>query len=303
MGELRKPQFSKERRSFFSTPSLIRRTAFCGTFALLLWFAAITGIPPAHGASSLYLPLILKLHHDDVPSPPPLPTPPPDSQFDKVFVNPRVEGDVDQIQFGTPGKDKIEQYGGTGKTTQYAEGSADADWLLQVGGDLRTDQTTIAGSGDDKIYQYGGKGDTTQFIEVGAGNKTLIQVGGDGINIMQIEGGDGSATIEQYGGKVDNTMTLGGSTGDDIIKMYGGAATDTMDYTITGGSDKVTINAGQGDDTLTINKNLTNFTLFDNGGSVIFKSGDGGSAITVTNTEHIKVIGDDGTIIFQWDAL
>jgi len=201
MGELRKPQFSKKRRSFFSTPSLIRRTAFCGTFALLLWFVVINGIPPAHGASSLYLPLILKLIQDDVPSPPAVPTPPPNSQFDNTFIFPKAEGDVDQIQFGTWGKDKIEQYGGTGKTTQYAEGSADADWLLQVGGDLRTAQTAIAGSGDDKIYQYGGKGDNSQFIEVGAGNQTLIQVGGDGINIMQIQGGEGSATIEQYGGK------------------------------------------------------------------------------------------------------
>jgi hypothetical protein len=84
--------------------------------------------------------------------------------------------------------------------------------------------------------------------------------------------------------------------------MYGGPAKDTMDYTVTGGLDKVTIDASQGDDTLTINKNQKNFTLFDNNGNVIFKPGDGGSTITVTNTEHIKVIGDDGTIIFQWDA-
>lgn len=75
-----------------------------------------------------------------------------------------------------------------------------------------------------------------------------------------------------------------------------------MNYTVTGGSDKVTINAGQGDDTLTINKNQKNFTLFDSNDNVIFKSGDGGSIITTTNTEHIKVIGDDGTIIFKKDA-
>ena len=84
--------------------------------------------------------------------------------------------------------------------------------------------------------------------------------------------------------------------------MYGGASKDIMNYTVTGGSDKVTINAGQGDDTLTINKNQQNFTLVDNNGNVVFKSGDGGSTITITNTEHIKVIGDDGTIIFQWDV-
>ena len=157
--------------------------------------------------------------YDAPPSPPTVPTPPPDSQFDKTFIFPRADGDLDQFQIGTPGKDKIEQYGGTGNTTQYAEGSADNDWILQAGGDLRTDQTAIAGSGDDKIYQYGGNSDNAQFIEVGTGNKILIQVGGDGNNIMEIIGGDGSATIEQYGGKGDNTMTIEGSTGDDTIKM------------------------------------------------------------------------------------
>ena len=172
----------------------------------------------------------------DVPSPPAVPTPPPDSQFDKTFIFSRAEGDLDQTQFGTPGKDKIEQYGGTGKTTQYAEGSADADWLLQVGGDLRTDQTAFTGSGDDKVYQYGGKGDNTQYIQLGTGNQTITQVGGDGINIMQIQGGEGSATIEQYGGKGNNTMTLMGDTGDDTIKMYGGPFKDILNYTVTGGS-------------------------------------------------------------------
>ena len=144
-------------------------------------------------------------------APPIVPTPPPDEQFDNVFVNPAQEGDVEQIEFGTPGKDKIEQYGGTGNTTQYAEGSEGDDWILQVGGDKLSDQTAILGEGNDTVYQYGGKGD----------------------------------------------------------------------------------------DTLTINKKGQNFTLVDNNGKVIFKSGDGGSTITVTNIEHIKVIGDDGTIIFQ----
>ena len=136
----------------------------------------------------------------DAPSPPAVPTPPPNSQFDKMFIFPRAEGDLDQIEFGTPGKDKIEQYGGTGKTTRPQK-----DLPMQTGssGGRGFEMTRPpTGSGDDKIYQYGGKGDNAQYIEVGAGNQTLIQVGGDGINIMQIQGGVGSATIEQYGGKV-----------------------------------------------------------------------------------------------------
>lgn len=147
MGELRKPQFSKKQRSFFSTSSPISKTAFCGIFFLILGLDVITVIPSAHGTPSLYLPLIVKLSQDDVPSPPPLPTPPPDSQSDNTFIYPRADGDLEQIQFGTPGKDKIEQYGGTGKTTQYAEGGEGDDWILQVSGDKLSDQTAILGDG------------------------------------------------------------------------------------------------------------------------------------------------------------
>ena len=116
----------------------------------------------------------------DAPSPPPVPTSPPDSQFDNVFVNPSSTGDVDQIQFGTPGRIRLSSTGERGKRRSMPRVAADADWVLQVGGDLRTDQTAFAGSGDDKVYQYGGKGDNTQYIQVGTGNQTIIQVGGDG---------------------------------------------------------------------------------------------------------------------------
>ena len=70
----------------------------------------------------------------DPPAAPSIPVLPADSEFDNVIVNAAQEGDVEQIEFGTPGKDKIEQYGGTGTTTQYAEGAANDDWILQVGG-------------------------------------------------------------------------------------------------------------------------------------------------------------------------
>ena len=235
----------------------------------------------------------------DPPAAPAIPAPPPDSEFANVIVDPAQEGDVTQIQFGTPGKDKIEQYGGTGNTTQYAEGSEGDDWILQVGGDNLSDQTAILGDGNDTVYQYGGKGDNIQYAAGGTGNQTIIQVGGTGNNTMEAIGGLGSSTIEQYGGQGTNTMKVSGSSGDDTIKMYGGTGADTMTYDVTTGNDNVTLNAGQGDDTLTINKNQKNFTLVDNNGNVIFKSGDGGSTITVTNTEHITVIGDSVEIIFQ----
>jgi hypothetical protein len=253
--------------------------------------AALNGNTAAIQFSITYAP--------DPPAAPAIPAPPPDSEFDNVIVDPAQEGDVTQIQFGTPGKDKIEQYGGTGNTIQFAEGAANDDWLLQIGGQKNSDITARAGDGNDTVYQFGGQGDNTIYAEGGSGDKAFIQVGGEGNNRMTVQAGTGHATIEQYGGAGTNTMEVHGSTGDDSVKMYGGAATDTMTYTVTAGTDNVTINAGQGDDTLTINKNQQNFTLVDNNGNVIFKSGDGGSEITVSNVEHIKVIGDDGTTIFQ----
>ena len=64
---------------------------------------------------------------------------------------------------------------------------------------------------------------------------------------------------------------------------------------MTAGNDTVTINGGSGYDTLTINKNRQNFTLKDYAGNVLFTTGSGGSTITVSNVEHITVIGDDGS--------
>jgi Ca2+-binding RTX toxin-like protein len=237
----------------------------------------------------------------DASSPPTVPVPPPDSQFDNVFVDLAQQGDVDQIQFGTPGKDRIEEYGGTGNSTQYAEGSEGDDWILQVGGDKLSDQTAILGDGNDTVYQYGGKGDNIQYAEAGSGNDTIIQVGGAGNNTMEALGGIGSSTIEQYGGQGTNTMKVAGGTSDDTIKMHGGNKADALTYDVTTGNDKVTIDAGQGDDSLTINKKGQSFTLVDNIGSVICQAGIGGTTITVVNVEHITVIGDDGlTPICQW---
>jgi Ca2+-binding RTX toxin-like protein len=90
-------------------------------------------------------------------------------------------------------------------------------------------------------------------------------------------------------------------TGNDTIAMYGGKVNDTMTYNVTGGSDNVTINGAQGDDNLTINKMGQKITLVDNNGKVIFKSGDGGSTITITNIEHIKVIGDNGERLYTYN--
>jgi hypothetical protein len=235
------------------------------------------------------------------PSPPSVPTPPRDTGFDTVQMFQGGSGDVEQIAFGTPGKDKIVMYGGTGNATQYAEGSEGNDWILQVGGAGNSDQTALTGDGDNAIYQYGGQGDGTQYAEGGSGEDIFIQVGSQGGNAMEIHGGVGSAKIEQYGGPVGNNMKITGGVGEDSILMAGGAGNDIMTYTISFGADLTRIYGAEGDDSLTINKNQKSFTLYDGEtGQVLFTIGTGGSTITVYEVEHITVLGDDGSsIIYQ----
>jgi len=111
----------------------------------------------------------------------------------------------------------------------------------------------------------------------------------------------GTNTIEQYGGLGNNVMDTTGGRSDDVIVMYGGPNNDTMVYDVTGGADMVTINGGAGVDTLTINKNQQNFTLKDIDGNALFSTGAGGTTITISNIQHVTVIGDDSsTIIYQW---
>jgi hypothetical protein len=94
------------------------------------------------------------------PDPPPAPTPPPDSDFDYVKVDDaRGQSGVDlQIDFGTTGKDRIIQYGGTEEIAQYIGGDAGNDWLLQVGGSQTSTMSLDGGTGTDALYQYGGQG-------------------------------------------------------------------------------------------------------------------------------------------------
>jgi hypothetical protein len=95
-------------------------------------------------------------------------------------------------------------------------------------------------------------------------------------------------------------MKITGGVGEDSILMAGGAGNDIMTYTISSGADLTRIYGAEGDDSLTINKNQKSFTLHDGDtGQVLFTSGAGGSTITVYGVEHIRVIGDDGSIIYE----
>ena len=181
MGDLRKPQCSKERRSFFPRPSPISRMAFCWTFILLLWFVVITSIPQAHGASSLYLPLIMK---------PPV--------CDPAMT---LTTGNDQILFGTPGDDHICEYGFGGNVTQYGEGSEGNDTIYQdCRGAGSCDQTAILGDGNDIVWQYGSEGNDTQYAAGGTGDQSFYQFGGSGDDVMELHGGLGASILKQIGG-------------------------------------------------------------------------------------------------------
>lgn len=237
------------------------------------------------------------LHYTDGPNPPRPPRLflPPDSQFDNVRIVRGTRDDEEQTALGTPGKDKLLLYGGKGNVTQYAEGNAGDDWILEKGARLESDQTAMCGDGNDQVYQFGGNGNSTQFIGgVGSGRKSLIQVGGKGNGVMYTEGGVGENSIELFGGLGENMMQVTGGEGEDRIAMYGGPDDDRMTYNVTSGGDTVTINGGLGVDILTINKNHKNFSLEDIGGRVLFSTGPGGTTITVSNIQQVEVIGDDG---------
>ena len=254
MGELRKPQFSNERRGFFITPSPIRKMALGGTFVLILWFVVITGIPPAHGASSLYLPLIMK---------PPI--------CDPAMT--LTSGDT-QILFGTPGDDHICEYGFGSNITQYAEGSAGNDTIYQdCRGAGSCDQTAILGDGNDIVWQYGSEGNDSQYAGSGAGDDSVYQFGGSGDDVMELTGGEGACIIKQIGGLGNDTMKVRGSTGNDTIIIDAGGGNDRITYDVTPGTDVVHIDGGPGEDTLVVNKRGNSFIIRDEAGTIKSQSG------------------------------
>jgi hypothetical protein len=82
--------------------------------------------------------------------------------------------------------------------------------------------------------------------------------------------------------------------------MAGGAGNDIMTYTISSGADLTRIYGAEGNDSLTIYKNQQSFTLIDGDfDQVLFTIGTGGSTITAYEVEHITVLGDDGSVIYE----
>jgi hypothetical protein len=240
------------------------------------------------------------------PAPPPIPTPPPDAGFDYVLLFPKAPAETFQVGFGTSLKDKIVMYGSAGNVLQYIEALEDDDWLLQVGGDQETIQAAYCGDGNNTLYQYGGQGVSSLYAEGRDGGNTIIQVGGQGDNDMGAAGGDGPDSIEQYGGPADNHLEVDGYFGDDVIAMYGGPGNNTFIYHVSDGNDQVTILGGGGERnqlTIYLEDLNMNFTLKDYQGRVLFRTGEGGTTITVANLRHIRAIrgiGEAETPIYTW---
>jgi Ca2+-binding RTX toxin-like protein len=283
MGDLLKPPFSKERRFPSPTPSQARRMTLGGTFALVLWFFVFVGIPPVQGAFSLYLPLILK---------PPI--------CDPVLT--LTTGDT-QILFGTPGKDHVCEYGFGNNVSQYAGGGAGNDTIFQDCRGAETCwQTASLGDGNDAVTQYGGKGNCSMYADGGAGIQVFNQIGGPGDDTITVHAGTGNSRITQIAGSGNDILEITGSQGDDIVTINAGEGNDTIVYNNTSGLDLVHVEGGPGDDKLTVIKNQQDVTILGGTGTIICKSGNGGTTITVVNVEHITLVGDAGTPICQWDA-
>jgi len=240
-------------------------------------------------------------------APPAVPTVPAASGFDNVINDPAVTGDATQIEYGTTGRDRIAQYGGTGIVTELATGSSGDDWILQVCNGTTCSLTINSGNGNDTLYQFvtGSGSGTLTAVGGTAGTQTFIQVGGQGVNTMAVSDSSniGSAHVEIYGGPAGNTMEAEGSQGDDLIAFYGGIGNDTITYDVTKGNDVVIINGGGGMDALTINtQGVLNYRVKDSSGAVLFSSGTGGTVITVANVETITVLDQNGKPLFVWGA-
>ena len=94
------------------------------------------------------------------------------------------------------------------------------------------------------------------------------------------------------------TITVNDRKGDEDISIDAGEGDDTLIYNLGDGEDWISISGGGGDDTLTINANNRRFTLLDDGGSVLYRQGEGGSVMTVQDdVEHIVVITNSGPIL------
>jgi len=215
----------------------------------------------------------------------------------------RVGTDGTDTIIGSDKNDRIVQYGLAGDDNLIVSGGGGNDWIEQFGGSGSDMIKASLGDGDSYVYQSGGDGTSTLYANGGtAGTQTFVQAGGQGYNTITVNDGanTGTAHIEQQGGPSGNTMKITGAMGSDVITISGGAGSDSITYNMTDGTDTVTIDGNVGNDLLTINTNgVTNYTIKDSSGT-IFSHGTGGTTITVTSIEGIRLVDEDGDTISTW---
>jgi Ca2+-binding RTX toxin-like protein len=110
------------------------------------------------------------------------------------------------IYFGTSGKDRIVQYGGS------------ADDALSVD----------SGAGNDWAEQYGESGVDTMAADTGTGSDYIYQEGGAGNDAIRATPGEGNDTVIINAGTGDDTITYDVGIGTDTASIDGGAGTDTL---------------------------------------------------------------------------
>ena len=181
------------------------------------------------------------------------------------------------IYFGTPGANRIVQYGGAADDLLSVDTDAGNDWIEQYGGGGVDMLSARCGSGDDYIYQKAGDGDATMSADGAFRNDLVIVKGGSG----------------------DDTITVTGGMGDDIIQIDAGDGNDSI--SVDGGSDinTISIEGGDGDDTLTVWDHAEGIVIRENALNLIYQSGVK-TAITVKNIEQITVVDSGGNPIFTW---
>ena len=95
------------------------------------------------------------------------------------------------IYIGTPGPNRIVQYGGGAADLLSVDTGAENDWIEQYGGGGVDTIIASSGIGNDCIKQQAGE-DGSSLTAIGHdGDDWIIQVGGDGNDRLNSQGGDG----------------------------------------------------------------------------------------------------------------
>jgi hypothetical protein len=220
--------------------------------------------------------------------------------FDTYQTDIGLDTSNNLIYFGTPGANRIVQYGGGADDTLYVESAGGNDWIEQYSGPGNDGMLAEGGTENDYIYQSGGPGNDIMKIAAGWGNDWCFQDGGDGDDNIECLAGDGDDMIWIDGGNGNDTIYVKPDAGNDFSIIHAGAGNDAITYEVATGTDVASIDGGAGIDSLIIKLNGRPVLIQDGNSNVIYQSGVGGTTITVVNIEQITVVDSGGNPIFTW---